>query len=85
MTRARPPVRLSVSLPWHIAKRMHAMAKTRRTTTNRVLTDLIQTGLRATRPEREHFLALAKRFKESSEPAESGRLREELARLIFDE
>jgi hypothetical protein len=61
------------------------MAQTRRTTTNRVLTDIIQTGLRATRPEREHFLALAKRFKEASEAAESGRLREELARLIFDE
>jgi len=61
------------------------MAKTRRTTTNRVLTDLIQAGLRATRSEREHFLTLASRFTKSSEPAESGRLREELAHLIFDE
>ena len=85
MTQTRSPVRLSVALPRHIAKRVRGIAKMRRTTTNRVLTDLIQIGLRATRSEREHFLTLAKRFKESSEPAESGRLREELARLIFDE
>src|SRR5437016_7216006 len=61
------------------------MAKMRRITRNRVLTDLIQTGLRTTRSERELFLTLASRFKESSEPAESARLREKLARLIFDE
>jgi len=59
------------------------MAKTRRTSANRVLADLIETGLRTRRSEREHFLALASRFKNSSEPAESSRLREELARLVF--
>ena len=85
MTRTRPPVRLSVLLPRHIAKRARGIAKMRGTTTNRVLTDLTQLGLRARRSESEHFLALAKRFKESSEPAASGRLREELASLIFDE
>ena len=61
------------------------MAKMRKTSTNRVLVDLIETGLRAKQSEREHFLALASRFRASSRPAESDRLREELARLIFDE
>ncbi len=83
MTRTRPPVRLSVALPRHIAKRVRVIAKMRRTITNRILMDLIQIGLRARRSESEHFLALAKCFKESS-AAESCRLREELARLIFD-
>lgn len=35
--------------------------------------------------DRERFLALARRFKESSNPDESERLREELAQLIFGE
>ena len=39
----------------------------------------------ATESERERFLALARQFKESSDPGESERLREELARLTFGE
>jgi hypothetical protein len=45
--------------------------------------DLIETGLQAKESERERFLALARRFKESSDPAESDRLREELAQMTF--
>jgi hypothetical protein len=41
------------------------------------------TRVQAKEAERERFLALARRFKESSDPGESERLREELARLTF--
>ncbi len=41
--------------------------------------------VQAKESERERFLALARRFKECSDPAESERLREELAQLIFGE
>jgi len=51
----------------------------------RVLADLIETGLKTKEAERERFLALARRFKESSDPVESDRLGEELAHLIFGE
>ena len=61
------------------------MAKTRKTSANRVLVDLIEIGLQTKEAERERFLDLARRFKESSDLAESDRLREELARLIFGE
>ena len=61
------------------------MAKTRKTSANRVLVDLIETGLQTKEGERERFLALARRFKESSDPSESDRLREELARLSYGE
>ncbi len=47
--------------------------------------DLIETGLKTKEAERERFLALARRFKESSDAAESDRLREELADLVFGE
>jgi hypothetical protein len=61
------------------------MARTRNTSATRVLADLIETGLQTKEAERERFLALARRFKETSDPAESDRLREELAHLIFGE
>ena len=50
-----------------------------------VLVDLIETGIEAGEAEKRRFFDLARRFKESSEPAESERLREELARMIFGE
>ena len=78
-------VRQSVSLPAVVAKRVRAIAKTRKLSANRVLVDLIETGLQARESERERFLTLARRFKESSDPKESDRLREELANVIFGE
>src|SRR4030095_14589841 len=78
-------VRQSVSLPSVVAKRVRAIAKTRKLSANRVLVDLIETGLHARESERERFLPLARRFKESSDPKESDRLREELANVIFGE
>jgi hypothetical protein len=76
-------VRQSVSLPAGTAKRVRAIAKARKTSANRVLVDLIETGLEAKEMEKERFFALARRFKETTDPAESDRLREELARLTF--
>ena len=78
-------VRQSVSLPSGVVSRVRALAKKRKVSANRVLVDLIETGLQAKASERERFLALARRFKNSSDPTESDRLREELAHLIFGE
>ena len=44
-----------------------------------------KTGLEAGEAEKRRFFDLARRFKESSDPAESERLREELAGMIFGE
>jgi len=85
MRRAASSVRQSVSLAPRVAKRVRAMARTRKTSATRVLADLIETGLKTKEAERERFLVLARRFKESSDPAESDRLGEELAHLIFGE
>lgn len=78
-------MRQSVSLPSRVARRVRAIAKARRTSANRVLVDLIETGLETGAAEKRRFLDLARRFKESSDPAESERLREDLARMIFGE
>ena len=85
MANAERFVRQSVSLPGRVARRVRAIAKARRTSANRVLVGLIETGIEAGEAERRRFFDLARRFKESSEPAESERLREDLARMIFGE
>jgi hypothetical protein len=59
--------------------------RARRTPRARLRVELVETGLEAKDSERERFLALARRFKESSSAAESDRLREELANMIFGE
>jgi hypothetical protein len=85
MATAERTVRQSVSLPSRVARRVRAIAKARRTSASRVLVDLIETGLEAGEEEKRRFFDLAGRFKEASDPAESERLREELARMIFGE
>ena len=76
-------VRQSVSLPGRVARRVRAIAQARRTSASRVLVDLIETGLEAREAEKRRFFDLARRFKESPDPTESERLREELADMIF--
>ncbi len=83
MSSIEKSVRQSVSLPVPLARRVRAIAKTRRTSASRVLVDLIETGLLTKQAEKQRFFDLARRFKESKDSAESERLREELARLTF--
>ena len=85
MATAEKSVRQSVSLPSRVARRVRAIARARRTSANRVLVDLIETGIEAGEAEKRRFFDLARRFKESSDPAESKRLREDLASMIFGE
>ena len=83
MASTEKSVRQSVSLPLQVAKRVREIAKAHRTSASRVLVDLIETGLESKASEKERFLDVARRFKDSSDPAESERLREELEHLIF--
>jgi hypothetical protein len=79
------PVRQSVSLPPRVARRVRSLAKTTRTSTNRVLVDLIESGLEARELERRRFLELADRLVRSRDKDEQSRLKEELARMTFGE
>jgi len=85
MAKPEKSVRQSVSLPTRIAKHVRAMAKTRKTSANRVLVDLIEAGLQSKEAAREHFFALASRLSESVDPAERQQLKEQLARMTFGE
>jgi len=85
MANFQKSVRQSVSLPTRVAKRVRVLAKTRKTSANRVLVDLIEAGLQSREAEKERFFELATRLAESVESAERKRLKEELARMTFGE
>jgi hypothetical protein len=55
-------VRQSISIPPRIAKRVRAMAKTRKTSANRILVDLIEAGLESREAEKERFFSLVSRL-----------------------
>lgn len=83
MAETERTIRQSVSIPSGIAKRVRTLAKTRKTSANRVLVDLIEAGLQAKEAEKERFFSLVSRLTESSDPSERERLKEELARMTF--
>lgn len=76
-------VRKSVSLPPRIANRVRALARKGRTSSNRVLVDLIEAGLESKEAEKKHFFELTERLTECDDPQEKQKLKEELARLTF--
>ncbi|HEV2299607.1 MAG TPA: hypothetical protein VGR72_13960 [Candidatus Acidoferrales bacterium] len=78
-------MRRSVSLPSRLAHHVRTIAKHRRTSTNRVLVELIESGIESREAEKTKFFQLAERLSDSSDPAERKRIKKELARLTFGE
>ena len=63
-------IRQSVSLPSVTARRVRTLAKQQRTSANRVLVDLIETGLQAREREKLAFFDLAERLERWLRPIE---------------
>ena len=57
----------------------------RGTSANRVIVDLIETGLEAREQEKKRFFDLADRLSKATDGSEQKRLKEQLARLTFGE
>ena len=85
MAETQRSVRQSVSMPTSIARRVRALAKSRKTSANRVLVDLIEVGLQSKEAEKDRFFSLVNRLTQSRDSAERQRLKEELARMTFGE
>jgi hypothetical protein len=85
MASVESPVRQRVSLPARIAKRVLALAETKKTGASRILVDLIETGLQAKEAQHQRFFEISDRLSEATDPAERKRLQEELARMTFAE
>lgn len=78
-------VRQSVSLPLRVARRVRALAKSRRTSTNRVIVDLVEAGLESKEDEKRKFFELADQLSRSTDPSERKDIKEQLARMTFGE
>ena len=85
MKTAEKSVRQSVSLPARLARRVQTIAKNRKTSTNRVLVELIETGIESKETEKLRFFALADQLSTTSDPSEQKRIKELLARMTFGE
>lgn len=85
MSVAEESVSQSVRLPARVARRVRSLAQTSRTSTSRVIADLIETGLDAREQEKKRFFEFADRLWRSRDSEEQKRLKEELARMIFGE
>jgi len=72
-----------VSLPPSTARRVKSLAKSSRTSANRILVELIESGIEAREQEKKHFLELADRLAKTPDPEEQSRLKKELARMTF--
>jgi hypothetical protein len=77
------PLRQSVSLPAPVARRVKTLAQAKRTSTSRVIAELVESGLDAREQERKRFFELADRLTRSTDVGEQQRLKQELARLTF--
>jgi hypothetical protein len=76
-------IRRSISLPAEIAEKIDSIAVSRHVSGNRAIVDLLSDAIAAYEQRRDAFFALADRFRKSKDPAESERLREELAKMTF--
>lgn len=79
------PVRQSVSLPGRVARRVKSLAQTSKTSTSRVIAELIESGLDAREQEKKRFFDIADRLARARNGDEQKRLKEELARMTFGE
>jgi hypothetical protein len=76
-------VRQSVTLPAPIAAKVRTLAKSRRLSANRVLLELIETGMEAETRKEQEFFSLAERFRSATDPEEIKRLGDEMGRMVF--
>lgn len=76
-------IRRSISLPAALAEKIDAVAATRHISANRAIVDLLSDAIAAYEQRRRAFLELADRFQKSTDPSETERLRDELARMTF--
>jgi hypothetical protein len=62
---------------------VRALAKTKRTSSSRIIAELVESGLEEREQERRRFLELADRLTRSTDSEERQHLKEELARFTF--
>ncbi len=78
-------VRRSISLPAEVDSKVRTLARRQNRSANRVIENLIETGLEAKEAEKQRFFALAERLRTATDEIQIGEIKNELARLTFGE
>jgi EAL domain-containing protein (putative c-di-GMP-specific phosphodiesterase class I) len=78
-------VRRSVTVPAQIAQQVERLAKRRRLSDNRVLVELIEQDIEATKHKEQMFFELAERFRSSKDQDVAKKLGDQLGRFVFGE
>lgn len=76
-------VRQTVSLPAAVATQVRSIAKSRRLSANRVILELIESGMAAEKRKQQQFFELAERFRAATNEDDVKRLGDELGRMVF--
>jgi hypothetical protein len=85
MNTTEKAIRQSVSLPPPLAKRVKALAKSQKVSSNRILVELVEAGLRSKEEEKRRFFELADQLSASTDEEEQRKLKEQLAQMTFGE
>ena len=78
-----PSVRQSVTLPSSVAVQVRSLARRRRLSANRILVELIESGMEAQQRKEQEFFALAERFRAATDPQDVQRLGDRMGRMLF--
>jgi hypothetical protein len=73
----------SVTLPAPVARQVDNIANRNRLSDNRVLVELIELGIEASKQKERAFFELAERFRASKDPDEAKQLGDKLGRFVF--
>lgn len=76
-------MRQSVSLPGNVATKVRGLAKARKLSANRMLVELIESGIEAEQRKQAEFFDLAERFRAATDPDEVKRLGDQMGRMVF--
>ena len=85
MNTTEKAIRQSVTLPPPLAKRVKALAKSQKVSSNRILVELVEAGLRSKEEEKRRFFQLADQLSAATDKEEQRKLKEQLARMTFGE
>ena len=83
MSAENQTVRQSVTLPSSVAVQVRSLAKTRRLSANRILVELIESGMQAEKRKQQEFFALTERFRAATDPEDVQRLGDQMGRMLF--
>jgi predicted transcriptional regulator len=78
-------VRRSVALSGELNRKIQKIARHQNRSANRVIEDLIVTGIEAKEAEKRRFFELAERLRATDDQTELSAIKNELARVTFGE